>query len=119
MHINTQIKNELGDLTLIDKEKIGYNKKMDNNDDGAVTLKEFDYYCDEHNINEKGREKLVKIMLNSKFLEELAQKKQESAQRQEVEKQSSKTEKTKTNTNQDPTIILKYKNARKAYCMQS
>ena len=116
----SQTKSEIPPIKWLSKNDIGYNEEMDLNNDEEITIGEFREYCNENNIAGEGKNKLMKIMLNSNLIEEIAQKNEEIQQRKEIE-ENFKNEpiedesKKETDEKSESINTLAYKNAYKAY----
>ncbi len=63
--------NKSGNVVLLRKNDTGYIKSMDYDNDGAITLDEFNQYCEENSIDGDGRLKLLTTILLSKTAAEI------------------------------------------------
>lgn len=59
-------------IVLANKGEAGYSAYFDLNDDGVVTLDEFNQYCEENGISGEDRLKLMMVMQQAKVKEDLA-----------------------------------------------
>ncbi len=58
--------NKLGQIELVKKGEVGYFSAMDEDDDGVVTMEEFNNYCSKNGITEEGKLKLLSVINSAK-----------------------------------------------------
>lgn len=77
-------------IVLANKGEAGYFPQMDLNDDGIITLDEFNQYCEENSIADGDKQKLFQIMQMAKTINKL----QEESEKQQEEKEDTAKETT-------------------------
>lgn len=80
-------------ITLVKKGQAGYMKAMDVDDDGKITLEEFNEYCKENGLSESDRIKLLTCMevskMNEKIYKETEKAQEESKKDEDKNKEKS------------------------------
>lgn len=61
-------------IVLASKGEAGYNIHMDSDQDGIVTLAEFNEYCEENSIDEEAKQRLLEVMQMAKISSEINDK---------------------------------------------
>jgi len=96
---NSPIKN----IVLCAQGQAGYIKAIDLDEDGKITLDEFNQYCEENSVSEDDKQKFLQAMLASKMMEEMTQK--DSQQEKGIyAKRGEKKYNEKMDKNKDNTI---------------
>ena len=91
-------------ITLAKKGQAGYMKEMDADNDGKVTLEEFNQYCEENGLSSEDKMKLLTCMQVSQMNEKISE---DNKKAQEEEEKKEKSEENKSSENDDKTIYAK------------
>ena len=75
--ISANQSNKSGNVVLARKNDPGYMKSMDYDNDGVITMEDFNQYCEKNSIDENGRLRLLTIILLSKTTSEIKKEIQE------------------------------------------
>ena len=120
-------------IILANKGETGYMPAFDIDNDGIITLDEFNQYCSENGISEEEKLKLISLMANSKVSEKLSKnddkKENERIYAKNVEEMDENKnsiityeeyieyckKRTNQETDKNGSISLKFKEAIKAY----
>ena len=76
------------DIAIAKKGDSGYIKQMDLDDDGVISLEEFNKYCEENGVSEEEKVKLLQMMNTSKANSKLVAKVAENKKSKEQENKS-------------------------------
>ena len=75
--ISANQSNKSGNVVLARKNDPGYMKSMDYDNDGVITMEDFNQYCEKNSIDGNGRLRLLTIILLSKTTSEIKKEIQE------------------------------------------
>ena len=91
-------------ITLAQKGQAGYMKEMDADDDGKITLEEFNQYCEENGLSSEDKMKLLTCMQVSQMNEKISE---DTKKAQDEEKKKEKAEENKSSETDDKSIYAK------------
>ena len=80
-------KNAMKKIELIKKGEVGYIEGMDKDNDGIVTMDEFNEYCAENGVSDKAKLQLLQAIQNAKLAKKLQEKMVQKSEEEKVKEE--------------------------------
>jgi len=104
----SSIKNSSGkiNIELVKKGEAGYMEAMDEDQDGVVTMEEFNNYCSENGVSEEDKLALLETIQSAKMTKQI-QEKTQAAQKEQEKEETKESEETTSDDDENKIVYAR------------